>query len=215
MFPFLEACLEYSCSIWGFLKSLVVIFVIRYHFLWLFLPPFFGCKSFCFGIAIPHPGTDGAYPRVIRSPFVGQHWFLWKGLTYQEVAMDQILCCLCPQGVSSEFYSQPGALPPPPTLQGAVPLYNPSQVPQVRTSLTGRSWKVGLKIKESSIRFQSPTHWMQVSEQLPSLSVSTSVEAYNSSLSLSSYLSMKYHNPQTSLLTCNWPWDLNKIVLMV
>ncbi|KAL6087792.1 hypothetical protein STEG23_005159, partial [Scotinomys teguina] len=35
-----------------------------------------------------------------------------------------------PQGVSSEFYSQPGALPPPTTLQGAVPLYNPSQVPQ-------------------------------------------------------------------------------------
>ncbi|CAO2637365.1 Protein transport protein Sec16B [Lemmus lemmus] len=44
-----------------------------------------------------------------------------------------------PQGVSSEFYSQPGALPPPPTLQGAVPLYNPSQVPQVRTILMGRS----------------------------------------------------------------------------
>ncbi|XP_021498294.1 protein transport protein Sec16B isoform X3 [Meriones unguiculatus] len=35
------------------------------------------------------------------------------------------------QGASSEFYSQPGALPPPPTLQGAVPLYNPSQVPQL------------------------------------------------------------------------------------
>lgn len=48
--------------------------------------------------------------------------------------MDQILCCLCPQGVSSEFYSQPGALPPPPTLQGAVPLYNPSQVPQLPTA---------------------------------------------------------------------------------
>ncbi|XP_076403883.1 protein transport protein Sec16B isoform X1 [Peromyscus maniculatus bairdii] len=39
-----------------------------------------------------------------------------------------------PQGVSSEFYSQPGALPPPPTLQGAVPLYNPSQVPQLSTA---------------------------------------------------------------------------------
>ncbi|XP_076797550.1 protein transport protein Sec16B isoform X7 [Arvicanthis niloticus] len=38
------------------------------------------------------------------------------------------------QGVSSEFYSQPGALPPPPTLQGAVPLYNPSQVPQLPTA---------------------------------------------------------------------------------
>ncbi|KAL1774915.1 transport protein Sec16B isoform X1 [Sigmodon hispidus] len=36
-----------------------------------------------------------------------------------------------PQGVSSEFYLQPGALPLPPTLQGAVPLYNPSQVPQL------------------------------------------------------------------------------------
>uniref|UniRef100_A0A1U8BR35 Protein transport protein sec16 n=1 Tax=Mesocricetus auratus TaxID=10036 RepID=A0A1U8BR35_MESAU len=41
---------------------------------------------------------------------------------------------LGPQGVSSEFYSQPGALPPPPTLQGAVPLYNPSQVPQLSTT---------------------------------------------------------------------------------
>ncbi|XP_016830371.1 protein transport protein Sec16B isoform X2 [Cricetulus griseus] len=41
---------------------------------------------------------------------------------------------LGPQGVSSEFYSQPGALPPPPTLQGAVPLYNPSQVPQLSTA---------------------------------------------------------------------------------
>ncbi|KAM7336125.1 hypothetical protein ACRRTK_004618 [Alexandromys fortis] len=39
-----------------------------------------------------------------------------------------------PQGVSSEFYSPPGALPPPPTLQGAVPLYNPSQVPQLSTA---------------------------------------------------------------------------------
>ncbi|XP_052056560.1 protein transport protein Sec16B [Apodemus sylvaticus] len=39
-----------------------------------------------------------------------------------------------PQGVSSELYSQPGALPPPPTLQGAVPLYNPSQVPQLPTA---------------------------------------------------------------------------------
>ncbi|CAH6789344.1 protein transport protein Sec16B [Phodopus roborovskii] len=41
---------------------------------------------------------------------------------------------LRPQGVSSEYYSQPGALPPPPTLQGAVPLYNPSQVPQLSTA---------------------------------------------------------------------------------
>ncbi|KAH0514713.1 Protein transport protein Sec16B [Microtus ochrogaster] len=38
------------------------------------------------------------------------------------------------EGVSSEFYSPPGALPPPPTLQGAVPLYNPSQVPQLSTA---------------------------------------------------------------------------------
>lgn len=38
------------------------------------------------------------------------------------------------QGVSSEFYPQPGALPPPPTLQGTVPLYNPSQVPQLSTA---------------------------------------------------------------------------------
>ncbi|XP_031242187.1 protein transport protein Sec16B isoform X3 [Mastomys coucha] len=39
-----------------------------------------------------------------------------------------------PQGVSSEFYFQPGTLPPPPTLQGAVPLFNPSQVPQLPTA---------------------------------------------------------------------------------
>ncbi|XP_029416056.1 protein transport protein Sec16B isoform X3 [Nannospalax galili] len=36
-----------------------------------------------------------------------------------------------PEGVSSELYPKPGVLPPPPTLQGAVPLYNPSQVPQL------------------------------------------------------------------------------------
>ncbi|XP_047377683.1 protein transport protein Sec16B isoform X1 [Sciurus carolinensis] len=40
------------------------------------------------------------------------------------------------EGVSSEVYSTPGVLPPP-ALKGAVPLYNPSQVPQlpVATSL--------------------------------------------------------------------------------
>ncbi|XP_006887777.1 PREDICTED: protein transport protein Sec16B-like [Elephantulus edwardii] len=43
-----------------------------------------------------------------------------------------------PQGVSSQPYFNPGALLPPPTLKGAVPLYNPSQVPQlsVTTSLS-------------------------------------------------------------------------------
>ncbi|KAG8517317.1 Protein transport protein Sec16B, partial [Galemys pyrenaicus] len=35
-----------------------------------------------------------------------------------------------PEGVSSEMYFNPGPLLPPPTFQGAVPLYNPSQVPQ-------------------------------------------------------------------------------------
>ncbi|XP_015347249.1 protein transport protein Sec16B isoform X1 [Marmota marmota marmota] len=34
------------------------------------------------------------------------------------------------EGVSSELYSRPGVLPPP-ALKGAVPLYNPSQVPQL------------------------------------------------------------------------------------
>uniref|UniRef100_A0A8D2GXD8 Protein transport protein sec16 n=1 Tax=Urocitellus parryii TaxID=9999 RepID=A0A8D2GXD8_UROPR len=34
------------------------------------------------------------------------------------------------EGVSSELHSRPGVLPPP-ALQGAVPLYNPSQVPQL------------------------------------------------------------------------------------
>ncbi|KAM6217275.1 protein transport protein Sec16B [Rhynchocyon petersi] len=36
-----------------------------------------------------------------------------------------------PQGVSSQPYFNPGAVLPPPTLKGAVPLYNPSQVPQL------------------------------------------------------------------------------------
>ncbi|XP_058516694.1 protein transport protein Sec16B isoform X3 [Ochotona princeps] len=36
-----------------------------------------------------------------------------------------------PGGVSSELYSGPGVLLPPPSLEGAVPLYNPSQVPQL------------------------------------------------------------------------------------
>ncbi|KAL2771257.1 protein transport protein Sec16B [Daubentonia madagascariensis] len=36
-----------------------------------------------------------------------------------------------PEGVSSELYSNPGVLLPPPSLKGAVPLYNPSQVPQM------------------------------------------------------------------------------------
>ncbi|XP_006867162.1 PREDICTED: protein transport protein Sec16B [Chrysochloris asiatica] len=35
------------------------------------------------------------------------------------------------QGVSSELCSNPGVLLPPPSLQGAVPLYNPAQVPQL------------------------------------------------------------------------------------
>ncbi|XP_053519670.1 protein transport protein Sec16B isoform X2 [Artibeus jamaicensis] len=39
-----------------------------------------------------------------------------------------------PQGVSSEHYFSPGALPPPPPTRGAVPLYNPSQVPQLCTA---------------------------------------------------------------------------------
>ncbi|XP_015996723.2 protein transport protein Sec16B isoform X3 [Rousettus aegyptiacus] len=36
-----------------------------------------------------------------------------------------------PEGVSSELYLSPGVLPPPPPMKGAVPLYNPAQVPQV------------------------------------------------------------------------------------
>lgn len=36
-----------------------------------------------------------------------------------------------PQGVASEHYFSPGALLPPPPMKGAVPLYNPSQVPQL------------------------------------------------------------------------------------
>uniref|UniRef100_A0ABI7WM71 Protein transport protein sec16 n=1 Tax=Felis catus TaxID=9685 RepID=A0ABI7WM71_FELCA len=42
-----------------------------------------------------------------------------------------------PEGVSSEFFYNPGVLLPPPPLKGGVPLYNPSQVPQlsIATSL--------------------------------------------------------------------------------
>ncbi|KAM5237686.1 protein transport protein Sec16B [Ctenodactylus gundi] len=36
-----------------------------------------------------------------------------------------------PEGIPSEFYSTPGVLPSVPPLEGAVPLYNPSQVPQL------------------------------------------------------------------------------------
>ncbi|XP_004688187.1 PREDICTED: protein transport protein Sec16B [Condylura cristata] len=39
-----------------------------------------------------------------------------------------------PEGVSSEIYFNPGPLLPPPTFSGAVPLYNPSQVPQLSTT---------------------------------------------------------------------------------
>ncbi|XP_013376466.1 PREDICTED: protein transport protein Sec16B isoform X2 [Chinchilla lanigera] len=38
------------------------------------------------------------------------------------------------EGVSSEVYSNPGVLPPSPPLRGAVPLYNPSQVPKLSTA---------------------------------------------------------------------------------
>ncbi|XP_001498372.3 protein transport protein Sec16B isoform X1 [Equus caballus] len=39
-----------------------------------------------------------------------------------------------PEGVSSELCFNPGLLPPSPALKGAVPLYNPSQVPQLPTA---------------------------------------------------------------------------------
>lgn len=38
------------------------------------------------------------------------------------------------QGVSTELYVNAGVLLPPPSVKGSVPLYNPSQVPQVRRS---------------------------------------------------------------------------------
>ena len=38
------------------------------------------------------------------------------------------------QGVSTELYFNAGVLLPPPPVTGSVPLYNPSQVPQVRRS---------------------------------------------------------------------------------
>nr|XP_031291578.1 protein transport protein Sec16B isoform X1 [Camelus dromedarius] len=39
-----------------------------------------------------------------------------------------------PEGVSSELHFSPGVLLPPPPLTGSVPLYNPSQVPQLSTA---------------------------------------------------------------------------------
>ncbi|XP_062048958.1 protein transport protein Sec16B isoform X2 [Lepus europaeus] len=39
-----------------------------------------------------------------------------------------------PESVSSELYSNPSVLLPPPSVKGAVPLYNPSQVPQLPTA---------------------------------------------------------------------------------
>lgn len=53
------------------------------------------------------------------------------------------------QGVSSELYSGPGVLLPPPSLEGAVPLYNPSQVPQVRKPSWGGVRGSRLRIKET------------------------------------------------------------------
>ncbi|XP_062961984.1 protein transport protein Sec16B [Cynocephalus volans] len=39
-----------------------------------------------------------------------------------------------PEGISSELYASPGVLPSPLPLKGAVPLYNPSQFPQLSTA---------------------------------------------------------------------------------
>ncbi|XP_069932725.1 protein transport protein Sec16B isoform X1 [Oryctolagus cuniculus] len=39
-----------------------------------------------------------------------------------------------PESASSELYSNPSVLLPPPSVKGAVPLYNPSQVPQLPTA---------------------------------------------------------------------------------
>jgi hypothetical protein len=62
---------------------------------------------------------------------------------FQEASTDQIFYCVPQQGVSSELYSKPSVLLPPSTLKGAVPLYNPSQVPQVRITMEE---KVGAQV---------------------------------------------------------------------
>uniref|UniRef100_A0A8C4PRK4 Protein transport protein sec16 n=1 Tax=Equus asinus asinus TaxID=83772 RepID=A0A8C4PRK4_EQUAS len=51
-----------------------------------------------------------------------------------KVATDGTFYCFPSQGVSSELCFNPGLLPPSPALKGAVPLYNPSQVPQLPTA---------------------------------------------------------------------------------
>ena len=52
----------------------------------------------------------------------------------QEEVTKRIFYYFPSQGVSSELYFKAGVLPPPPPVKGSVPLYNPSQVPQVRRS---------------------------------------------------------------------------------
>ncbi|KAI4563470.1 hypothetical protein MJT46_019826, partial [Ovis ammon polii x Ovis aries] len=49
----------------------------------------------------------------------------------QEAVTKRIFYYFPSQGVSTELYFNAGILPPPPPVKGSVPLYNPSQVPQV------------------------------------------------------------------------------------
>ncbi|KFO30673.1 Protein transport protein Sec16B [Fukomys damarensis] len=72
----------------------------------------------------------------------GFGWFSWfrskpSNSLSEEDSLSDCTDSESVSSVSSELYSKPGVLPPPPSLEGAVPLYNPSQVPRLpATSLS-------------------------------------------------------------------------------
>uniref|UniRef100_G1RZY7 Protein transport protein sec16 n=1 Tax=Nomascus leucogenys TaxID=61853 RepID=G1RZY7_NOMLE len=82
--------------------------------------------------ATAHSNASGFYwlpwfPGHMQAPPQPQHSGIW------EAGTDGIFHAFPSQSVSFELCSNPGVLPPP-ALKGAVPLYNPSQVPQLPTA---------------------------------------------------------------------------------
>lgn len=79
-------------------------------------------------------------PRSIKKPFSSAaldqsgHSRETLDVLEAEAVTDRIFCYFPSQAVPSELYFNPGVLLPPTPLRGSVPLYNPSQVPQVRES---------------------------------------------------------------------------------
>uniref|UniRef100_A0A8D1LYU6 Protein transport protein sec16 n=1 Tax=Sus scrofa TaxID=9823 RepID=A0A8D1LYU6_PIG len=75
-----------------------------------------------------HGSFRGPFWGSVLSPGRPRSWHLYPGLD----AADALIFCSFPsQGVPSEPYFSSGILLPPPSMNGAVPLYNPSQVPQL------------------------------------------------------------------------------------